>query len=435
MIHIVYNLILLFVFIIGLPFVIPLVLISEKRRKTVLQRLALARLPGAIKHKKSYPYDERPIWLHALSVGEVLSALPLAKAIRHAIGKRPLYFSASTKTGHDIALKQVRDVADAIFFFPYDFIPSIRHMVNQINPGLVIIVETDIWPNFLYEMKKQCIPVLLVNARLSNSSFSGYKKLGKLLNNLLLSFEKVCVQSKEDGKRFRLLGIPEDRLILTGNVKFDQPKPSDTEKDINTLGQSLHIKPEQKVIIAGSTHSGEEEILLNVYLKIKEKIPNLLLIIAPRDPGRARTVCRLFEQEGFSAILMQEIEGHNNKNQMDVIIIDAIGYLNKLYALGDLAFVGGSLVNCGGHNPLEPAALSKPVVFGPDMSDFTEIAELLTQAEGAITVKDTKSLQSAMLLLLTDKKKSLDMGGNAFKVFSSNKGAVSKTLNVIKKYL
>ena len=417
----------------GLPLIILLVLATDKRRKTVLHRLGLMPLPKAISQNRSQKRDNRPIWIHALSVGEVLSAVPLVKELKSCFKHQDIVFSVSTKTGFEIANNLLKENVDSIFFFPYDLLVSVKYIAAKVEPAIVIIVESDIWPNFLFEMKRRNVPVILVNARLSKKSYFGYKRFLFFSKRLFLFFSKICVQSSEDASRFSLLGIPRGRITITGNIKFDQQYDFAGREELNKLRQSLLIKPSQKILLAGSTHYGEEAILLDAFSRLKKKYPDLILIFVPRNPDRAGSVCRICKSAGLFAVTMSELE--EKKPEPDVIVVDRIGILKMLYATADIAFVGGSLVRCGGHNPLEPAAFSRPIIFGPDTSDFADISNMLVESGGAISVNDAEGIYNIVLELLTDNHKAGEMGSMAFKVFNANKGAVDKTLNVIEDIL
>ena len=430
-----YNTLFFIVIILGFPLIIPMVLISDKRRKTILQRLGIARLPKKIVPGKPDKSERKHIWVHALSVGEVLSSVPLVKGLKECSNTRDIVFSASTKTGFDIAKQYLTDTVHSIFYFPYDLIFSVKHIVRRIDPAVVVIVETDIWPNFLFEMKKRQVPVILVNARLSKKSFIGYKRLGFFTKQVFLNFVHICAQSFADAGRFQELGAPFDRITTTGNVKFDVTYQIQGLQETDSLRQSMHIQNARKVFLAGSTHPGEESILLDAFSRIKNQVGDLLLIVAPRNPERAGSVVRIFESAGYSVGLMKELKKISSGKRFDVIIIDTIGFLKKLYAIADIAFIGGSLVNCGGHNPLEPAAFSKPIIFGHDMRDFRDISKMLLEAGGAVRVKDAKDLYKALVTLMENDKKALEMGKNALGVLTANKGAVEKTIKVIKPYL
>jgi 3-deoxy-D-manno-octulosonic-acid transferase len=426
-----YNIILTIGITVGIPLIIPIILLSEKRRKTFLQRLGVKRLPGNILSKN----NKKPIWIHALSVGEVLSSVPLVMKLKKRFKDKRIVFSASTKTGFEIANKLLKKNVDSIFFFPFDLLFSVKYITGKIDPAIVIIVESDIWPNFLFEMKKRNVPVILINARLSKSSFKGYKRFSFISNKLFLSFAKICTQSIEDARRFMLLGIPSNMISTTGNIKFDQPYDPVSEKEIEILKQSVNIQPVKKILIAGSTHKGEESILIDAFSRIRKDFADTVLILVPRNPERARSVLKLCKSAGFLSILMKNFENIDKDEKFDVIVVDVIGILKRLYAIADVAFVGGSLVNIGGHNPLEPSAFSKPIIFGQYMSAFANISQMLVDSGGAVHVKNTNSLYETIADILSDSDKARNMGEKAFRVFNANKGAVEKTLKVIESQL
>lgn len=429
-----YNLLLLIGMILGFPFIIPIIILSEKRRQTVPRRLGLTPLPKSVRSPARHLPETERIWIHALSVGEVLSAVPLVREVAHRFGKTNVVFSASTQTGFDIANERLKEEVDAIFFFPYDLIFSIRKVARSVSPHLVILVETDIWPNFLAEMAARQIPVLLVNARLSDKSFAGYRRLTVFTRSVFSKFSEVCAQTPEDARRFELLGVPPHAVSVTGNIKFDQPAPVVSEVEIGKLRHSMNIQPCQEVIVAGSTHPGEETLLADALIRMKKVRKNLLLIIAPRDPKRSASIRQLFRSEGFAAELMSESDQIPQGKRTDVIVIDAIGLLSRLYALADVTFVGGSLIPFGGHNPLEPAVFSKPILFGPGMTNFTQIANMLLDVRGAIRVDDAESFSKAAITLIEDPESSRKMGHHALDVFHANQGALEKTLREIEEH-
>jgi 3-deoxy-D-manno-octulosonic-acid transferase len=373
--------------------------------------------------------------VHAVSVGEVISAVPLVKALIGSLEDKSIVFSAATKTGFEVANKLLKKRVDAIFFYPYDLVFSVKRVIGKINPAVVILVETDIWPNFLVELKKREVPVALVNARLSKNSFLGYKRFSFFMKPLFLTFAKICAQSMEDAHRFENLGIPAGRIIQTGNLKFDQEYDPIPEADLQELKQSMHIKPNKNILLAGSTHKGEEAILMDAFSKLQREFTDILLIVAPRYPDRAESVCEIYRSAGFSAYPLKDLGKVDPDATLDVIVVDVIGILRRLYALADIAFVGGSLVNSGGQNPLEPAAFSKPILFGPDMTDFQEVSHLLLRLGGAVCVHDAESLYRAAAMLLEDREKSQNMGKSAFGVFYANKGTVEKTISEIRSIL
>jgi 3-deoxy-D-manno-octulosonic-acid transferase len=419
------------VLILAIPFVLPYIILSAKRRRVVLQRLGLVR-PAL--HFRPGPPAGKPIWVHALSVGEVFAGVPLVRALATRYACRPIVFSASTIGGYKMARQKLGDTVAAVFFFPYDLPVAVKRMATWISPGVVIIVETDIWPNFLAEMQRREVPVILANARLSNRSFAGYRRVAAFSKSLFSMVTKICCQTREDAARFRRLGVPDDRIEMTGNIKFDQseepPKPEETA----ALRAALNSGPHRPVLVCGSTHAGEEAIIRQALTEVKKRHPDPLLIVAPRDPSRAGAVCRLFNTAGFGTVAMSALSGWIPKRRIEVVVIDTFGILKKLYALADVALVGGSLLEIrgiGGHNPLEPAAYAKPILFGPHMNNFKEIAAMLTGAGGAVQVTDAHALHRTVNELLEDPQRAQRMGQNARRVFDTNKGAVARTVAIV----
>ncbi|CAN2047693.1 3-deoxy-D-manno-octulosonic acid transferase [Candidatus Magnetomoraceae bacterium gMMP-1] len=418
----IYNILILLIAIILLPILISIVFTSKKRMESFYQRMGLQDLPLPI-------HDKNPLWIHALSVGEVFAAVPLVKEMRSFCKCREIFLSVSTKTGHNIAKKELSGNIDALFFFPYDLLFSVKKIITKINPAIVVLVESDIWPNFMNELKQRRIPVVLVNARLSPQSFKGYQRFSFLMKEIFNIFSCICVQSHDEAEKFKKLGADYTRIKITGNIKFDQNLIFKLD-DVNNLRDSLHIPNNSRIFLAGSTHKGEEVILKSIYLKLKNTFDDLIMIIVPRNPDRCKEIFDIFAYSKLSVSQMTCLDSSYN-----VLIVDIMGILSKLYALADITFVGGSLTDCGGHNPLEPAAFSKPVLFGPDMSDFPEISKMLVKAKGAFQVKDEDELFLKTEELLLDRTKAFYMGKQSFSVFNANKGALNRTVNILKNYL
>jgi 3-deoxy-D-manno-octulosonic-acid transferase len=294
----------------------------------------------------------------------------------------------------------------------------------------MVIVETDLWPNFLFEMSRRAVPVFIVNARLSRRSYAGYRRLSFLTRPVFRKLTGIGVPSAEDGLRWAGLGVASGRIIRTGSIKFDQPIPDVPEAYRRKMRRSLNIAPGRSILVAGSTHEGEEAVLKDAFLRLKETCPGLCLISAPRDPARAAGVQRMFTSAGIAA---QTLAGPESgaAADFDVLVIDRIGLLKTLYALADLAFVGGSLVDRGGHNPLEPAAVAVPVLFGPYMSDFQEIAALLVETGGARQIADGRQLAETLQALLDDAARRTAMGRAAYETVINNRGAVDRTMALI----
>ena len=410
-----------------LPVLLAQALTIKKRRATVMKRLGAGfRAPR---------FSRRPIWIHALSVGEVFASIPLVQRIRQRYTDRPVVFSVSTMTGNEIARKLLGSDVDHIFYFPYDFIWSVRRVVDGIDPAIFVLVESDIWPNVLFELKKREIASVLVNGRMSPGSFSGYTALSFFMRSVFDTMSMICVQSPRDARLFQAVGAPADRVMVTGNIKFDLEVLAISDDELRRLKESMRIPPYHRILLAGSTHEGEETILLSVFAQLRKRFDDIVLLVVPRNPERASAVSNLFASSEWSTALTGNLEDIAPGVLFDVIVVDTMGMLRQLYALADISFVGGSLVKEGGHNPLEPAAFAKPIIFGPDMSDFPWVAEVLINSGGAIQVKGRQEFIDAATTLLTDGDRARLMGEQAFGVFQNNKGAVNRTLEVIQQFL
>ena len=423
---IVYNVLMVLSICLLCPIWVPSVWTCKKHRRTFFKRLFME----ALSRNDPESGDTRGrIWIHALSVGEVLSAEPLVKALAQKHGVQALVFTASTQTGFEMATRVIAPHVGVVRHFPYDTIFSVHRALRVINPRQVVVVETDIWPNFLHRLNTRKIPVHLVNARLSDRSFSGYQRVGFLMAPLLSVFGCICVQTDSDRQRFRELGVPDARLVTVGNIKFDQAPVNFSTDDLKQLSQKFCLPVDAPIWVAGSTHEGEEKVLFDAYRRICASGINPVLIVAPRDPGRAVEVCKIFNRSGCHAMTMDQID--RQPGPSNVVVIDRIGILRKLYALADVAFVGGSLVEAGGHNPLEPASVDTPILFGPYTDDFRWICQTLETAGGAIRVYDTDQLTEKVRQLIINKEESRYVGRCAFEVFTKNRGAVERTMSVI----
>ncbi len=427
----IYNTLLIVVLFAAFPLIIINIFFADKRRKTFFKRLGLFS-NSFIFYKNKFGKSDKPVWIHALSVGEVISSEPLVEKIID-IYKRPVVFSVSTQTGYQTAKRVLGNKVDFLFFFPYDISFVIQSVIKRINPHVIVMIESDIWPNFMHTVKKEKIPTVLVNARLSMQSYKGYKRFSPLFTPMFLQFAAICTQTQNDSERFINLGLPKNNIITTGNIKFDQKFDNINRDDVKKLSVLIKSEINKKVFIAGSTHKGEEIILSKSFLNIRKVVKNSVFIVVPRNPDRAASVKNIFSDKGFSTIFYNDILSEKAKmKNKDVLIVEVMGALTTLYAISDVAFVGGSLVKEGGHNPLEPAFFSKPVIFGHDMKDFKLISEMLIKFSGAFFVNNDREISKAVLMLFTDSIKAGNMGNNAKKVFLKHNGAVDKIIEVIK---
>ncbi|MCG2677400.1 3-deoxy-D-manno-octulosonic acid transferase, partial [bacterium] len=377
--------------------------------------------------------DKDIIWIHAVSVGEVIAASPVIDAIRKRFPKYSFLISTVTDTGQDMARKAISDPKE-IIYFPLDFKWIVNKVLKIIQPKLFIMVETELWPNFIRETKKRKIPLAVVNGRISPSSFKGYKIIKPFLKKVLFNIDLFCMQSKLDEERIISLGAPKERVHVTGNVKFDglQTEVSDRER----LAEELKISSKDLVLVAGSTHPGEEEIILDIYQKAREEYPNLRLILTPRHPERIPEVESLIKNKNLSCIRRSQITNHRSPitdHRSPIILIDTIGELAKVYSLATVVFVGGSLVPVGGHNILEPAALGKAPLFGPYMHNFVESARLLIEGKGGIQARDREELLKNILDLLKNPEKREKTGKRAQEIVKRHQGASERTVELIGK--
>lgn len=425
-----YNLLMLTALSLLSPVWAPWMILNQQRRRTFCGRLAMSRLAGQGRGRSCAAAADR-IWIHALSVGEVLSAQPLVAALAKRYGPERLVFTASTRTGFETAARVIAPAVGALRYFPYDTLFSVNRALAVVRPRQVVFVETDIWPNFLYRLSQHRIPVCLVNARLSDRSFKGYRRLGFFVAPLLSRFARICVQTDADRRRFRALGVADGRLVTVGNIKFDQCSIEAGAADRRVLAQQLRLPADRPVWVAGSTHPGEEALLADTCCRLGSFGLNAVLIVAPRDPNRADEVCGVFNRLGLDARRLGQIDAQQRSPA--VVVIDRIGLLRRIYALTDVAFVGGSLVKAGGHNPLEPAAAGKPVLFGPHSDDFRWVYQALEKAGGAICVADARQLAEAVRDLMRDPERKAHLGRCARNVFLSHRGAVARTVTEIEK--
>ncbi|MBI9091595.1 MAG: 3-deoxy-D-manno-octulosonic acid transferase [Desulfobacterium sp.] len=422
-----YNVIVTMVLAVVAPFLPLMALFSEKRRATLLPRLGIFT---GIKKQRTAP---KRIWIHALSVGEVRSATPLVKALNRQ--DREIVFTASTQTGYNTARALFLDgdapLVDQLAYFPFDFFGSVNRVCSRIAPDMVVIVETDLWPNFLWQMKYRKIPVFLVNARLSQRSFKGYHRLRLFLGPLFSLFSRILVQTDLDARRFEALGVDKERIMRCGNIKFDQEPPQVTPERISAFRERLGHGGGHRIFLAGSTHAGEEDLLVDLFSRLKPRYPNFAMVVVPRDPKRAEQVRGLFSAKGVESRLFSELDTLDGTRVTDVVVVDTMGVLAWLYAVCDIAFIGGSLVDFGGHNPLEAAAFAKPVLFGSHMADFALVARLMTESDGAFMVADLAELVGKTQQLLDDPILAEKTGKLAAGVFYENQGAVERTVSLI----
>ncbi|MBX4180959.1 lipid IV(A) 3-deoxy-D-manno-octulosonic acid transferase [Sodalis sp. CWE] len=370
------------------------------------------------------------IVLHSVSVGETMAAVPLIFMLRRYYPFLSITVTTMTPSGSERVQKIFgKDIYHV--YLPYDLPGSMKRFLDQTNPKLVIIMETELWPNLIKILHSRKVPLIIANARLSIRSFNRYKKFRNFISDIMRCITFVAAQSKEDGLRFLQLGLQKNQLVISGNLKFDISVNSSLM--IKSLILRKKWASHRLVWIATNTHDGEEIILLQAYRKLLTKFPNLLLILAPRHPERFSKVLKIIIKAKFNYILRSS--GKTPSSTTQVVMVDTMGELILLYGTADLAFIGGTLVKHGGHNPLEAALHAIPILMGPHTLNFHDICRKLNKSGGLITITNVISLISSVSALLTDKNYRLHRGYHAAKVLHQNKGASNHLLNLLKPHL
>jgi 3-deoxy-D-manno-octulosonic-acid transferase len=366
------------------------------------------------------------ILLHSVSVGETIAAIPLIKALRQRHPDLPITVTTMTPTGSERVRTMLGDSVGHVYL-PYDLPCAMHRFFSILRPKLVVVMETELWPNMIHYLDRKHIPLIIANARLSERSANGYKKLPGLTRSLMQEITLIAAQNNEDGQRFISLGLPPDRLAVTGSIKFDiHVTPELKEKSAQLKHQWAPSRP---VWIAASTHDGEEAIIIQAYQALLNRFPNLLLILVPRHPERFVVAKQLTEQAKLSYI--SRSSGEEPSAATQVVIGDTMGELMLLYGVADLAFVGGSLIERGGHNPLEPASHGIPVLMGPHTFNFKDICRRLTEDGGLLTVNDADTLTNVIDKLLSDNAYRHQVGDAAIGTLLKNQGALDKLLALI----
>jgi 3-deoxy-D-manno-octulosonic-acid transferase len=422
MIHLLYDILLLLL----LPLIVPIHLYRARKRG---RPAALAERFGFISPEPAGTSGGGTIWVHAVSVGETIAVKPLLKALKTTWPHRGIVLSNGTETGRAIAstLKEV----DRCIYFPFDYPWAADRLLTAIDPALVIVVETEIWPAFLRRARRRGIPVMLANGRISDRSFGGYQRFAWFFRRVLPDFSAFCMQSAEDGRRIAAIGAPADRVHAAGNLKYDIPAVTVTPQRQREMRERYGIAADVPVLVAGSTHKGEDEPVIAAYRRLLAGGRELFLVLVPRHPERAPEVAALLGRANLPYRRRSGLDDSPAPGASGgVLLVDTVGELMACYAAADLVFVGGSLVPTGGHNILEPASLGRPVLFGPHMSNFREIAALVLAAEAGRQVADGDGLAAACGELLDDGELCRAMGDRGRRIVAENSGAVERHLQV-----
>jgi 3-deoxy-D-manno-octulosonic-acid transferase len=423
--YLAYSLLTLVVFVVVSPYFVYQAIRYQKYIGSLRQRLGFLPI--------SFNLDgEESIWIHAVSVGEALTARALAADLKARYPRLRLFLSTTTIAGQQVARRSLSDL-DAVFYFPFDWTFIVRRTLNLVKPRLFIMMETEIWPNLLRACRARGVKTVVINGRISSRSYPRYRMIRPFFRRVLDDVDRFCMQSDESARRLIDLGADPARVTVTGSLKFDAlelPAATVHGKPRERVLRFFRLSVNRTVLIAGSTMKGEEAAVLRAFARIKETQPGALAILAPRQPERFGEVERLARDAGFVAIRRSELP-IDAEPRADVVVLDTIGELAQIYQLATAVFVGGSLADHGGHNILEPAMFGKPIVFGPHMQNFKEIADAFRRQDAAVQVASDRDLADTLLALVTDPVRRASLGAAARALVEANRGAKTKTLAVI----
>lgn len=414
-----YNIVTIAAAVVLLPVILVALAVVPKFRAGIFTKLGFYDI--------KLDHNKQTIFFHAVSVGEVNAVEQLIKSTRQAFPEANIVLSTTTKTGQEIAHKKLEKTVDAITYFPFDFFFSVNAFLNSVKPDKIIIAETEIWPDFVYLAKRRNIPVYIVNGRLSPHSYNGYKKFSFFFKPVLAQYKGIFMQTQGDVERILNVGADPEITKFMGNLKFDI-KPTMNAQQITELANSIKLNG-ARLIVAASTHKGEDEIVLGAFKTLKSEFPAIKLLLAPRHPERYEKVTQLLEETGMA--FGKRSQGDTFENN-DIIMLDTMGELMKMFSISHLAFIGGSFSNTGGHNPLEANIWGKPVVSGECVFNFKDIYAYLTQTNAAKLSSSEQELTEDMKKLLCDcdfYKKACE---DTHKIFDENSGAVEFVINVLK---
>jgi 3-deoxy-D-manno-octulosonic-acid transferase len=371
--------------------------------------------------------SKETIWLHAVSVGETLAAVPLVKALQEKYPERRLLITCMTPTGSERITAAFGDSVDHSYA-PYDTPGAVARFLQRVQPKMLIIMETELWPNTVAACYKRQIPVILANGRLSEKSARGYARVSKLSGPMVAQLTAVAAQHGDDGGRFTALGLPAEKLHITGNIKFDLELNAQIRQSAEALRQQWGGAHQRPILLAASTHRGEDEIILQAFNLIKQSVNNALLVLVPRHPERFNQVGDLCLDAGYS---LARRSNNDSTDNADMLLGDTMGELMTFFGACDIAFIGGSLVANGGHNMIEPAAWGKPTLSGLSVFNFAEVSRLLAEAGGLSLVEDAAVLAETVIELIQNRQQARQMGQSAQQVAEANRGALERLLTVI----
>lgn len=419
-----YNLFLLLTFPLWFTYLLWRIIVRGKSREGWAQRLG--DLPPS-------PRGRRVVWVHAVSVGEVIAALPLLQTMRREFPQVYMLLTTLTPTGNATARQQEGHLADAVAYLPIDLPFAVGRALRRVCPDVLLVMETELWPNLLVMASRRGVRVVVANGRLSDRSFPAYQRFRPFFAQVLRRVDAICAQSEEDARRFRAIGAPPERVQVTGNTKFDQAAVSAQEVDAAALRRELGLPADAPVLVIGSSRAPEEEQLIaNAYRQLRERFPNLCLVWAPRHVERAEAVVQVLQAHGYVPWLRTQGTPPVPQEQ---IVLDTFGELGKVYAVGDVAIIGGSFVPLGGQNLLQPLAHGKPVVHGPHMHNFRDVAALAQQAGVAWAAQSADEVVQHVSRLLEDESLRADVACRAKTLVSQQQGASQRVVELLRAFV
>ena len=425
-----YNAILLLAAAVGLPYYLCKIVFAGKYRKSFVPKFG-GRQAKKFRHLKDGPR----IWVHAVSVGEVTAAAPIVASLKARKPDTRIIFSTSTETGQDMARKFINK-ADALIYYPLDAPWVVRKMLDLARPDVFVAVETELWPNFLHQCAARGVRTLMVNGRISPRSYKRYYRTRWFWKRVLRDLNAAAMISEIDAERIRDIGMEPAKIKILGNAKYDGLASAVSPVLREEISRRFHVWEGEKYFVAGSTHEGEEKIVIDVYRKLLARYPELKLILVPRHIERTAEVVQLLKRENLSDVItLSEMNAGRPRRDERVVVVDVIGELFKIYALADVVFCGGSLVPRGGQNILEAAAWGKVIFYGPSMEDFSREKALLEEVGCGNTIRDAEELLQGITELLDRPQELHDRGERGREIVLANIGAAARYADFIAKHL
>ncbi|MFK5891680.1 MAG: 3-deoxy-D-manno-octulosonic acid transferase [Pseudomonadota bacterium] len=443
-----------FIFYLFLPFLFIRLWLKQNKTKAYQKFPQDGRWKERLGFISGFNFTVQPIWIHSVSVGEFIAVLPLVNLLLKQHSNIPIIITTTTQTGSDLVLKTL---GNKVFhsYIPWDLPDVMARFYKKIKPRAALIMETEIWPNLLFQANKKAIPIFLINARMSDKSFKSYKKIAGFTQTMMTYFSHVCVQNKADLKRFIALGLLPRQISITGNIKFDLTINTDLiekSKQMKKQLQWLNEGQQQIILMISSTHAGEDELMLNLYKQLKQNYPQLKLILVPRHPERFKQVLLLAKKILANKELAIKTSQQNNqriiartsitdsfinskqKNTYDVLIGDSLGEMILYYSMADIVIMGGTFIEHGGHNILEPAILSKPIFYGDSMYNFATINSLFLAAKASVQVKNINELNEKLNVFLDNPQDLEQLGINAKQLMDKHSGSKEQIYEILKQF-